>query len=81
MESPGNPVQGVVYRYVHPFLNKFPRPSCNAHPQVADLLGAVATRRAQRVAFAMGLLERLGARSRVRLLLDPALVRMVLDRV
>ena len=45
--------------------------------KVAALLREVATERARGVAFAMGLEERLGAGSRVRLL-DPEVVRMVL---
>ena len=58
--------------------------ACDA--QVLKLLRAAATeraletKRAQCIAFAMGLRERLGAGSLVRAL-DPEVVRMVLDQV
>ena len=51
--------------------------SARGHVQVAALIRAEATRRAQCEAFAMGLRERLGAGSLV-LLLDAEVVRMIL---
>ena len=54
--------------------------SAAGHEEVAALLRAVASRRAQCEAFAMGLQKRLGVGSRV-LGLHPEVVRMVLGRV
>mmetsp|Transcript_2321 Transcript_2321/g.5497 ORF Transcript_2321/g.5497 Transcript_2321/m.5497 type:complete len:88 (-) Transcript_2321:54-317(-) len=50
------------------------------HLQVTAILTAEAVRRAKCEAFAMGQLDRLGAKSRV-LALDAGVVRMVLEHV
>ena len=52
--------------------------TARSHLEVAGMLRAVAVRRSQCVAFAMGQLERLGAGSRVRWL-DVGVVRLILE--